>query len=85
MTTGMGSDSLYTGLAAGAVAGSDDEAVTTDEDGEIVGASDAQADAVRAGADGDLSGATRDSDNVPVGSADADADAERSGADPDAR
>jgi hypothetical protein len=55
----------------------------TEGGGETVGASDAEADAVRAGGDGDLTHASRDSDGVPVGRADAEADAERSGADPD--
>jgi hypothetical protein len=52
--------------------------------GPTVGASDADADAARAGADVDLAGATHDSDGVPVGRADAEADAERAAADPDA-
>lgn len=79
MTT---SDPRYLGLAAAAVAGQTEEEATA-SGGEPVGASDAEADAVRAGADGDLSDAARDSDGVPVGAADADADAVRAGADPD--
>jgi hypothetical protein len=54
-----------------------------DESGPTVGASDADADAARSGADVDLGGATRDSDGVPVGRADAEEDARRTGADPD--
>jgi hypothetical protein len=50
---------------------------------ETVGASDAQADAARSGADVDLDEARRDTEDVPVGSADAQADAARTGADPD--
>ena len=49
----------------------------TDSSRETVGASDAEADAARAGADVDLSDAARDSDGVPVGRADAAADEER--------
>ncbi|MGI5214715.1 hypothetical protein [Plantactinospora sp. CA-290183] len=61
------------GLAAtGALPGS--EETETDNGGEIVGADDARADAVRAGADEDLAGANRDTDGVPVGQADAEAD-----------
>jgi hypothetical protein len=45
--------------------------------GPTVGASDADADAARAGAAVDLDDATRDSDGVPVGRADAEADAGR--------
>ena len=50
--------------------------------GPLVGASDADADAARTGADVDLDDATRDSDGVPVGRADADEDARRGGGDP---
>jgi hypothetical protein len=57
----------------------DDEAGS---DRETVGASDAEADAVRAGAtDHDLSHAQRDSDGVPVGAADAEADRESAAGD----
>ncbi|MDT5036731.1 MAG: hypothetical protein QOE03_1916 [Micromonosporaceae bacterium] len=70
--------------AAAGLTGSATEGAVTEDGGETVGASDAEADAIRAGGQGDLSDATRDSDGVPVGSADADADVERSGADPDA-
>jgi hypothetical protein len=51
--------------------------------GTPVGASDAEADAARSGADADLTGAQRDSDGVPVGREDAAEDARRSGADVD--
>jgi hypothetical protein len=51
---------------------------------EPVGPGDAQADAVRSGADDTVDAEVpRDSDAVPVGRADAEADAERSGADTD--
>jgi hypothetical protein len=49
----------------------------TEEGGEIVGASDARADAVRTGSDADLGHATRDSDGVPVGRADVEDDIRR--------
>jgi hypothetical protein len=49
--------------------------------GPTVGASDADADAARSGADADLHDAQRDSDGVPVGKADAEEDARQSGAD----
>jgi hypothetical protein len=55
-----------------------------DVDRETVGASDAAADAVRAGADVNLDRADRESDGVPVGRDDLRADIERSGGDPDA-
>jgi hypothetical protein len=48
-------------------------------DRELVGESDAAADAVRAGADVDLDRVTRDSDGTPVGRHDLRADIERSG------
>jgi hypothetical protein len=51
--------------------------------GEFVGASDADADAARAGQDVDLTDATRDSDGVPVGPADAEADRRRAAGDDD--
>jgi hypothetical protein len=54
-----------------------------DDGGAPVGADDAEADAVRSGAEGDLAGAARDSYGVPVGRADRDADIARSGGDPD--
>lgn len=59
-----------------AIVSDPDEAADVSER-ETVGASDADADAIRAGAEGDLRGADRDSDGVPVGRADAEADAER--------
>jgi hypothetical protein len=55
-----------------------DDETGTEGGGETVGASDAEADAIRAGGDGDLAGAQRDSDGVPVGEADAEADVEHS-------
>jgi hypothetical protein len=55
-----------------------------DSDRETVGASDAEADAVRAGLpDRELTHPQRDSDGVPVGAADAEADRERAGGDPE--
>jgi hypothetical protein len=60
----------------------DTDAAEGASSGPIVGASDADADAARTGADVDLDGATRDSDGVPVGRADADEDARRGGGDP---
>ena len=50
------------------------------ESGPTVGASDADADAVRSGADADLTDAARDTDGVPVGEDDAEADRRASGA-----
>ena len=69
-------------LAAAAAADltNDDENTRS---GTPVGASDAEADAARSGADADLSNARRDSDGVPVGRDDAAEDARRSGADVD--
>lgn len=69
-------------LVAGALFAGDsdlaDEANTDDR--EIIGASDADADAVRAGAqDVDLSDARRDSDGVPVGRDDQAEDVARAG------
>ena len=46
-------------------------------DRELVGTSDADADAARSGSDVDLTGAERDSDGVPVGQADVQADIDR--------
>ena len=64
--------------AAGLFAAKDtDDAVEgagPDPAGPTVGASDADADAARSGADVDLADATRDSDGVPVGEADLEAD-----------
>jgi hypothetical protein len=54
-----------------------DESPRTDP---TVGASDAEADAARSGADADLTGAARDSDGVPVGRDDVEADKRASGA-----
>ena len=57
------------------------EQETPDTDtGPTVGASDAEADAARSGADADLTDAQRDSDGVPVGEADLEEDNRRSGA-----
>ncbi|MCG5445723.1 hypothetical protein NIE79_004244 [Micromonospora sp. NIE79] len=55
----------------------DDEGAGAVPAGEIVGADDAKADAVRTGADVDLSHATRDGDGIPTGAADAEADRDR--------
>jgi hypothetical protein len=44
---------------------------------ELVGTADAEADAARSGADVDLTDAQRDSDGVPVGQADVQADIDR--------
>jgi hypothetical protein len=78
----MTSPNSAVGLPLGAAIAAD--AVDTDDKpdtGPTVGASDADADAARSGADVDLANASRDSDGTPVGDADRDADAERSGAD----
>jgi hypothetical protein len=48
--------------------------------GPTVGASDAEADAARSGADADLTQATHDTDGVPVGEDDLEADKRNSGA-----
>jgi len=77
MTT---SDARNTGLASAGWLADDAAAESA---GETVGASDAEADAIRAGADDDLSETSRDSDGVPVGEADVAADIERAGGDPD--
>jgi hypothetical protein len=69
--------------AAAAVAADLTDADQPQSGGPTVGASDADADAARGGADIDLEGATRDSDGVPVGQADAEADARRDRADDD--
>jgi hypothetical protein len=62
---------------------SDVEAARNPDSAPTVGASDAEADAARSGADTGLTTdtTTRDTDGVPVGSADAEADARASGAD----
>lgn len=58
-----------------------------DTSGDAIGQDDANADALRSGADTDADAVddpmdtAQDSDGAPVGRADADADAERSGAD----
>jgi hypothetical protein len=49
-----------------------------ENDRELVGDSDAEADAARSGSDVDLTGAQRDSDGVPVGDDDVQADIDRS-------
>jgi hypothetical protein len=46
----------------------------------LVGASDAEADAARSGADADFTDTHRDSDGTPVGDADLEADKRNSGA-----
>ena len=75
MTTG---DPRY--FAAVPIVGPDVDGA--DSDRETVGASDAEADAVRAGLpEGELTHARRDSDGVPVGAADAEADREAAEAD----
>ena len=56
----------------------DQEVDENDSDRELVGASDADADAARSGSDVDLTGAERDSDGVPVGEDDVQADIDRS-------
>lgn len=81
----MGQPSLGPTGTSGPVAAAAAADLGTDEDAnsrETVGASDAEADAARSGADTDLSDANRDTDGVPVGEADVEADAERGGADP---
>jgi hypothetical protein len=66
---------------AAAVAADGVETDDKPDTGPTVGASDADADAARSGADVDVTNANRDSDGAAVGDADRDADAERSGAD----
>ncbi len=75
-------------LAAAAAAeatDADNEGAQNQDSGPTVGASDAEADAIRSGADVGLerNASSRDSDGVPEGLADAEADAIRSGADDD--
>jgi hypothetical protein len=65
---------------AAAVAAQQTDTDEQDRTGPTVGASDAEADAARSGADADLSDTTRDSDGVPVGEDDVEADKRRSGA-----
>jgi hypothetical protein len=69
-------------LAAAAAARRTEEEIDNEKErtGPLVGASDAEADAARSGADADLTGAARDSDGVPVGEADLEEDKRRSGA-----
>ncbi|BCL18008.1 hypothetical protein [Micromonospora sagamiensis] len=72
------SDPRYAALPLAATGRfTEDDGTGPEASGEIVGADDAAADAVRAGGDTDLTGANRDGDGVPVGSADAAADRER--------
>ncbi|GAB7052432.1 hypothetical protein [Catenuloplanes indicus] len=75
----MTTDPQYTaaGLAAARAAADREALDDTPDGGEIVGADDARADAIRAGADDTLRGATRDTDPTPVGRADAAADRDR--------
>jgi hypothetical protein len=78
----MTNPQFIAGLPAAAQAAarrSEDENATEDT-GPTVGASDAEADAARSGADADLTEATRDDDGVPVGEADLEEDKRRSGA-----
>jgi hypothetical protein len=67
-------------LAAETAAHLTDQDNETTESGPTVGASDAEADAARSGADADLTDATRDSDGVLVGDADLEEDKRQSGA-----
>ena len=64
--------------AAAGVAGNTPDNDENDSDRELVGTSDAAADAARSGADVDLSDAERESDGVPVGEDDLQADSDRS-------
>ncbi|MEU8404740.1 hypothetical protein AB0C19_00880 [Micromonospora sp. NPDC048842] len=52
----------------------DDDGADAGPVGEIVGADDAKADAVRTGAEVDLSHATRDGDGTPTGATDTEAE-----------
>lgn len=70
-------------LAAAVIAGALNDADEERNDRETVGASDADADAQRAGAPVDLTRAHRDWDGVPVGRADAEEDTRRAGARPE--
>jgi hypothetical protein len=69
-------------LAAQAAARHAAQEEPDNENGPIVGASDADVDAARSGADVDVdpTSAERDSDGVPVGEADLEEDKRRSGA-----
>jgi hypothetical protein len=67
-------------LAAAAAARLTEQETAENESEPTVGASDAEADAARSGADADLTDATHDSDGVPVGEADLEEDKRRSGA-----
>ncbi|GAB7042544.1 MULTISPECIES: hypothetical protein [Catenuloplanes] len=77
----MTTDPHYTAAGLAAARAATDRAELDDipDGGEIVGADDARADAIRAGADDSLRGATRDIDPTPVGRADAEADRRRVG------
>jgi hypothetical protein len=67
-------------LAAATAARLTDQEDAENQSGPTVGASDAEADAARSGADADLTRTTRDSDGVPVGEADLEEDKRQSGA-----
>jgi hypothetical protein len=66
-------------LAAETAARLTEQETAENESGPTVGASDAEADAARSGADADLTNSTRDSDGVPVGEADQEEHNPRSG------
>ncbi|GIJ24170.1 hypothetical protein [Micromonospora lutea] len=76
----MTTDPRYTPIALAPIGNLVDEGGVTDA-GELVGADDAAADAVGAGADLDLTAARRDTDPTPVGAADAEADRRRAAGD----
>lgn len=74
-------DPRYAPLGLAAAADLVEDAGTGD-DGPVVGADDARADAARAGAETDLTDAARDADGTPVGAADAEADRARAAGEP---
>jgi hypothetical protein len=82
MTSSQQPAAFIPAVAATVASGRSDDPDTSDR--ELVGESDAAADAAGSGADVDLDRAERDSDGVPVGRDDLRADVERSGGDPDA-
>ncbi|MEV4622646.1 hypothetical protein AB0J74_28530 [Asanoa sp. NPDC049573] len=83
MTTPSGGNLPAAAAGAFIAGGLTDDETEAPEQGETVGASDAEADRARAEGRQIPAGATRDSDGVPVGDADAAEDARRTGADPD--
>jgi hypothetical protein len=75
----LGGLPLFVGLAARRT-GEQAAAGQPEDDGPLIGASDAEADAAASGAPADLTHAIRDSDGVPIGADDLEADKHNSGA-----